>query len=1018
MRLLNHRFTEKLAFAVLVSVCLGMGSGFAQTVMYNSTNIFIANGANLYIQGDFVNQPGGTITNNGTIIIDGDWENNASNTVFTSAAGTVVFNGQSQEIRGSSPTHFHNLTLANTATKTLFVNTQVSGVMDLGGAELYVRNHEAVVTNTATTAIQHSTGFVSMDSIGKLVRATNSTNAYLFPVGSSAGVSRYRPVHINPNAVSPNSYGVGFLNYNASQDSAFTFNSQAPACYVNIDWFHKITRPSGSSPADISIFFDNSADSTFDGMANFIQLQNSWIDMGTVSVTSNPSPTLSNVRKLGHNSFGNSPYALTIKSIQSGMAAFSPTTVCQGDTVLLVSTVVSTNGYDWLLNGNSLPTAVNGNDTLFATLPGNYVLVASNGVCTDTTAIVTVNVNALPNTSIINPPSFCASSAPSNLFAATQGGTWSGTGITNASLGTFSPAVSGTGTFLVSYSLTDNNNCSNTGTANIVVNVLPNASFTTSSPYCLNASAASFTPTTAGGNFSGPGVSANTFIASNAGVGTHNITYVVTNGSGCTDSTSAQVLVNSIPTIGFPSNPGFCVNGNAANLSATPAGGTWSGTGVSSGGNFDPANVSGAGSFPVVYAFTDNNSCSNQDTLQVIVNALPNAGFTDPGTLCSNGSVVTLVPNTPGGTFSGSGVNANGAFDPALSGGGSFPINYAVTDNNGCSNTATQSVQVNAAPVANIQPSSAPLCENGNSVALTATPTNGTWSGTGIVGNGFFDPNITGIGTFQVIYSITLNGCTDSDTAQLSVSPKPSAAFTMPPGVCVGDAPFSPTPVFPGGTFSGAGIVVATQQFNPAIGQGTYTITYNVTDNSTGCSNSASQPITVDAPATASFTTTALNNNDYSFDASSSVNANSYSWDFGDGTTGSGVQVNHTYAFGGDYIVILTVTNACGSAVSTFNIKVLSFNNHSAQGAIQVFPNPFQNETNIKIDLLSSDIIHIEVYDMAGRLTGNTNNIALPSGTSVIHLKDEFFAAASGTYFVHVKNSKGEVSVHKVACVK
>jgi len=39
----------------------------------------------------------------------------------------------------------------------------------------------------------------------------------------------------------------------------------------------------------------------------------------------------------------------------------------------------------------------------------------------------------------------------------------------------------------------------------------------------------------------------------------------------------------------------------------------------------------------------------------------------------------------------------------------------------------------------------------------------------------------------------------------------------------------------------------------------------------------------------------------------------SYEWDFGDGTTGSGEIVKHTYASDGSYIVKLTVTNSCGN---------------------------------------------------------------------------------------------------------
>jgi len=49
----------------------------------------------------------------------------------------------------------------------------------------------------------------------------------------------------------------------------------------------------------------------------------------------------------------------------------------------------------------------------------------------------------------------------------------------------------------------------------------------------------------------------------------------------------------------------------------------------------------------------------------------------------------------------------------------------------------------------------------------------------------------------------------------------------------------------------------------------------------------------------------------------------SYEWDFGDGTTGSGANVQHTYATAGTYVVVLTVTDDAGRVgTSTASISV------------------------------------------------------------------------------------------------
>jgi PKD repeat protein len=48
-----------------------------------------------------------------------------------------------------------------------------------------------------------------------------------------------------------------------------------------------------------------------------------------------------------------------------------------------------------------------------------------------------------------------------------------------------------------------------------------------------------------------------------------------------------------------------------------------------------------------------------------------------------------------------------------------------------------------------------------------------------------------------------------------------------------------------------------------------------------------------------------------------------YDWDFGDGVTGSGQLVSHTYQQGGDYIITLTVTDKDGAAgVDTTTVQV------------------------------------------------------------------------------------------------
>ncbi|MCO5260109.1 MAG: hypothetical protein M9916_08200, partial [Crocinitomicaceae bacterium] len=80
------------------------------------------------------------------------------------------------------------------------------------------------------------------------------------------------------------------------------------------------------------------------------------------------------------------------------------------------------------------------------------------------------------------------------------------------------------------------------------------------------------------------------------------------------------------------------------------------------------------------------------DDVSVTVGTCCDASFTAPSSLCNSDSPVTLVPETPGGIWSGPGVNASGSFDPALAGVGTHIVEYTLA----CGESETRTIVVNA----------------------------------------------------------------------------------------------------------------------------------------------------------------------------------------------------------------------------------------------------------------------------------------------------------------------------------
>ena len=85
-------------------------------------------------------------------------------------------------------------------------------------------------------------------------------------------------------------------------------------------------------------------------------------------------------------------------------------------------------------------------------------------------------------------------------------------------------------------------------------------------------------------------------------------------------------------------------------------------------------------------------------TIDVVVNDLPTVEAGSYDDLCISDASIPLVGTPENGTFTGPGIQ-NNIFDPASAGAGTHDITYDFTDVNGCSNSATSTIEVSADPI-------------------------------------------------------------------------------------------------------------------------------------------------------------------------------------------------------------------------------------------------------------------------------------------------------------------------------
>lgn len=323
-----------------------------------------------------------------------------------------------------------------------------------------------------------------------------------------------------------------------------------------------------------------------------------------------------------------------------------------------------------------------------------------------------------------------------------------------------------------------------TGSISLTINEVDNPTFSTS----ITAGG----PTTfcAGGSVSLTAIGGSTYLwntgattQSIAASSSGNYSVIVTNGNGCSASSSQSVTVHTLPSVSISANgpTTFCAGGSVNLTASSGSSYFWN-----NGATTQTISVTAPGTYSCIV--TDANGCSNSASQVVNINPLPEVVISagGPTTFCEGGSVILTA--TEGTTYLWNTGETTQSITTTISG----SYSCTVTNSNGCSAPNTATVTVNPLP------SQFLLSGIGTYCSVPGTGATGTLSGSEIgisyefkftaggsvatiPGNGsvLTINNITSPtgGTLYAVATNSTTGCSQNMNGSMSIFQQPASTW-------------------------------------------------------------------------------------------------------------------------------------------------------------------------------------------------------------------------------------------------
>ncbi len=394
---------------------------------------------------------------------------------------------------------------------------------------------------------------------------------------------------------------------------------------------------------------------------------------------------------------------------------------------------------------------------------------------------------------------------------------------------------------------------------------------------------------------------------------------LVTNSSGCSDSTSVVVVVNPTPVAAIAGTNSLCPGGSLT-LKASPAGMRykWLKNSQPQPGTTDSLPVSDSGIYSVIV--TNASDCSDSTAVSISVNPVPVAVITGTPSFCAGSSGI-LRASPAGMSYQW---EKNALLQPVItdtiivSDSGIYSV---IVSNGSCSDSISVRVTINPVPVAGIS-GPASFC-TGQSEVLKASPVGLTykWMKNGQSQSATGDSlTVSDSGIYSVV-ATNSSGCSDSTSVSVSVNPLPVAAIAGPLSLCAGDSTLLKA--------SPAGLRYQWEkdgQLEPSSADsltvtksGTYSV---IVSNASNCSDSTSVSVSVNPSPVAGISGSLSFCEGNSTVLKASPAGLSYQWKK-NGQQQSNTMDTFVVADSGDYSLIVSNSNGC-SGSTTVHVVVNS----------------------------------------------------------------------------------------------